>query len=219
MTPELLGVLAGIGLLAIEIVRSVPAILQIRKTQSADGISPASYGVLAGTGLGWIILAILVGSPWVLLANAIWIALHVILCLEVSRIDPKKRRGIIYSSFLSALIFALATFFAQFLIPLQEALGLLLAAAMIFYAVPATYAGLTSVSTRGLSLLSLSVNAIEGIIYLSSGFGWLHMNSHTGIVWGFVLFGGISIVSNGLRFSRVAYRRTVGLDQRSVVVS
>lgn len=217
MTPESLGILAGLGLLAIEVIRSVPAILQIRKTQSSDGISPSSLGVLAGTGLGWIVLAILVGSPWVLLANVLWIVLHVILCLEVSRIDPQKRRGIISSSLLSAGIFAAATFVTQLLIPLQEALGLLLAAAMIFYAVPATYAGLTSVSTRGLSLLSLSVNAIEGIIYLCSGFGWLHMNSHEGIVWGFVLFGGISILSNGLRFCRVAYRRTLGLDQNSVI--
>jgi hypothetical protein len=155
----------------------------------------------------------------VLLANALWIALHVILCLEVSRIDLQKRRGIISSSLLSAGIFAAATFVTQLLIPLQEALGLLLAGAMIFYAIPATYAGLTSASTRGLSLLSLSVNAIEGIIYLCSGFGWLNMNSHDGIIWGFVLFGVISILSNGLRFSRVAYRRVLGLDQKSIVIS
>lgn len=219
MDSQLLGILAGVGLLAIEVIRSVPAILQIRRTQSSDGISPASLGVLAGTGLGWIVLAILVGSPWVLLANALWITLHVILCREVSRIDPQKRRGIISSSLLSASIFTAAAFIAQLLIPLQEALGLLLASAMIFYAVPATYAGLTSVSTRGLSLLSLSVNAIEGIIYLCSGLGWLHMNSHDGIIWGFVLFGIISILSNGLRFTRVAYRRSLGLDHNYIVAN
>lgn len=209
---ELLGILAGLGLLAVEITRSVPAILQVRKTQSSDGVSPSSLGVLAGTGLGWIILAILVGSPWVLLANVLWITLHVILCLEISRIDPQKRRGIIQSSLRSAGIFATAVFFAQFLIPLQEALGLLLGAAMIFYAIPATYAGLTSASTRGLSLLSLSVNAIEGIIYLFSGLGLLHMNSHEGLIWGFIIFGTVSILSNGLRLTRVAYRRSRGLD-------
>lgn len=104
---ELLGILAGLGLLAVEVTRSVPAIMQVRKTRSSDGLSPASLGVLAGTGLGWIVLSILVGSPWVLLANALWITLHVIFCREVSRTDPQKRRGIIQSSMSSAAIFVL----------------------------------------------------------------------------------------------------------------
>lgn len=219
MTPEMLGILAGIGLLAIEIARSVPAIVQVRKTKSSDGISPSSLGVLAGTGLGWIVLAVLVGSPWVLLANVLWIVLHVWLCHEVSRISPDKSKGIIHSSILSAVVFSTATFLTQLLIPLQDALGLLLAAAMIFYAVPATYAGLTSSSTRGLSLLSLSVNAIEGAVYLCAGFGWLSMHSHDGNVWGFILFGVISILSNGLRFTRVAYRRSLGLDKEPLVAA
>lgn len=212
---ELLSILAGLGLLAVEVTRSVPAILQVKKTRSSDGLSPASLGVLAGTGLGWIVLAILVGSPWVLLANVLWITLHVILCREVSRTDPQKHRGIVESSIVSAAVFALVVFGVQFLIPLQDALGLLLAAAMVFYAVPATYAGLTSVSTRGLSLLSLSVNAVEGVIYFCSGTGWLNMNRHDGPVWGFILFGMISILSNGMRFTRVAYRRCLGLDREN----
>lgn len=217
MTPEALGILAGIGLLAIEVARSVPAIIQVRKTKSSDGVSPSSLGVLAGTGLGWIVLAALVGSPWVLLANILWIVLHVLLCREVFCINPDKRKGIINSSVLSAVVFSSATFLTQLLIPLQDALGLLLAGAMIFYAVPATYAGLTSTSTRGLSLLSLTVNAIEGGVYLCAGFGWLNMHSHDGNVWGFILFGIISILSNGLRFARVAYRRSRGRDKVMLV--
>lgn len=209
---EFLGILTGLGLIVIELARSVPAILQVRKTKSSEGLSPSSLGVLAGTGLGWVTLAVIVNSPWVLAANVLWIVLHVMLCIEVARVDPDKRKRIFNAGLVTAVGILFLTFRLEQLIPFEDALGILLAIAMVFYAVPATLAGLTSKSTRGLSTISLSVNGIEGIIYLCSGVGWIALSNSHGPVWGFVLFGIVSIVSNGLRLSRVAYRRARGFD-------
>lgn len=211
---EFLGILTGLGLIAIELARSVPAIFQVRKTKSSEGLSPSSLGVLAGTGLGWITLAVIVNSPWVLAANVLWIVLHIILCIEVARIDPGKRKRIFNAGLVTAVGILFLTFRLEQLMPFADALGLLLAIAMVVYAIPATFAGLTSESTRGLSAISLSVNGIEGVIYLCSGMGWIALSDSKGPVWGFVLFGVVSIVSNGLRLSRVAYRRARGLDDR-----
>jgi uncharacterized protein with PQ loop repeat len=209
---ELVGILTGLGLISIELIRSVPALLQVRKTKSSEGLSPSSLGVLAGTGLGWIVLAVIVNSPWVLAANVLWIVLHVMLCIEVARIDQSKLKRMCTLGFLTAVGVFLLTFLIERLVSFQDALGILLAIAMVVYAIPATLAGITSKTTRGLSVTSLSVNACEGFIYLCSGMGWVILSDSKDPVWGFILFGVVSIVSNGLRLMRVIYRRSRGLD-------
>jgi hypothetical protein len=107
---------------------------------------------------------------------------------------------------------ALATIAARFFLPFEDALGLILGVSTLFYAVPAAYEGLASASTRGLSLLSLGVNTVEGTIYFLAGVAVLTIAEAGDPVFGFAFFGVVSIASNGVRFVRVAYRRIKGLD-------
>jgi hypothetical protein len=73
----------------------VPALLRVQRTGASDGVSGLSLGVLAGTGLGWLALAVLVQSWWVLAANSLWIVIHAFLCREVARTDSRKNREIV----------------------------------------------------------------------------------------------------------------------------
>ena len=178
----------------------------------SHGVSGTSLGILAGTGVAWLVLAILVQSWWVLAANGIWIAIHVLLCREVSRSSIDKERKILFSAIISTVVFSIVTFAAQFFMPLPDAIGLVLGVSTLFYAVPAVREGLTSVSTQGLSLLSLGVNTIEGGLYLLAGTAILPLAGVTGPILGFVFFGIVSLISNGTRFVRVSYRRANRLD-------
>lgn len=203
---------AGLLLIGVEFVRSLPALRRIRRTGVSHGVSGTSLGILAGTGVAWLVLAILVQSWWVLAANGIWIAIHVLLCREVSRSSIDKKRKILFSAIISTVVFSIVTFAAQFFMPLPDAIGLVLGVSTLFYAVPAVREGLTSVSTQGLSLLSLGVNTIEGGLYLLAGTAILPLAGVTGPILGFVFFGIVSLISNGTRFVRVSYRRANRLD-------
>ena len=205
--------LAGLVLIAVELIRSIPALLRVQRTGTSDGVSGMSLGVLAGTGLGWLALAVIVQSWWVLAANILWIVIHAFLCREVARTETRKRREIVLAGVGSAAVLALATIGARFFMPVQDALGLMLGVSTLFYAIPAAYEGLASVSTRGLSLLSLGVNTVEGSIYFLAGIAVLRIAEAGDPVFGFAFFGVVSIASNGVRFVRVAYRRIKRLDQ------
>ena len=205
--------LAGLVLIAVELIRSIPALLRVQRTGTSDGVSGMSLGVLAGTGLGWLALAVIVQSWWVLAANILWIVIHAFLCREVARTEARKRREIVLAGVGSAAVLALATIGARFFMPVQDALGLMLGVSTLFYAIPAAYEGLASASTRGLSLLSLGVNTVEGSIYFLAGIAVLRIAEAGDPVFGFAFFGVVSIASNGVRFVRVAYRRIKRLDQ------
>ena len=205
--------LAGLVLIAVELIRSIPALLRVQRTGTSDGVSGMSLGVLAGTGLGWLALAVIVQSWWVLAANILWIVIHAFLCREVARTETRKRREIVLAGVGSAAVLALATIGARFFMPVQDALGLMLGVSTLFYAIPAAYEGLASASTRGLSLLSLGVNTVEGSIYFLAGIAVLRIAEAGDPVFGFAFFGVVSIASNGVRFVRVAYRRIKRLDQ------
>jgi hypothetical protein len=204
--------LAGLALVAVELIRSVPALRRVQRTGTSDGVSGLSLGVLAGTGLGWLALAVIVQSWWVLAANMLWISIHAFLCREVARTAARKRREIVLAGTGSAAALALATTGAGLFMPVQDALGIILGVSTLFYAVPAAYEGLASASTRGLSLVSLGVNTLEGTIYFLAGIAVLRIAEAADPVFGFAFFGVVSIASNGVRFVRVAYRRINRLD-------
>lgn len=212
MSAEMSAALAGLALIAVELIRSVPALLRVQRTGASDGVSGTSLGVLAGTGLGWLALAVLVQSWWVLAANVLWIVIHAFLCREVGRTDARKRHDIALAGIGSAVVLALATIATAFFMPVHDALGLMLGVSTLFYAIPAAYEGLASASTRGLSLLALGVNTVEGSIYFLAGIAVLRIAEAGDPVFGFAFFGVVSIASNGLRFVRVAYRRIKRLD-------
>lgn len=212
MFAETSAALAGPVLIAVELIRSVPALRRVQRTGTSDGVSGLSLGVLAGTGLGWLALAVMVQSWWVLAANILWIVIHGFLCREVAKTGAGKRREIALAGIGSAAALALATIGARFFLPAEDALGLVLGVSTLFYAIPAAYEGLASATTRGLSLMSLGVNTVEGTIYFLAGIAVLKIAEAGDPVFGFAFFGVVSIASNGVRFVRVAYRRSKGLD-------
>jgi hypothetical protein len=212
VSAETSAALAGVALIAVELIRSVPALRRVQRTGASDGVSGLSLGVLAGTGLGWLALAVIVQSWWVLAANMLWIVIHAFLCREVARTEARKRREIVLAGAGSAVALALATTGGALFMPVRDALGLMLGVSTLFYAIPAAYEGLASVSTRGLSLLSLGVNTLEGTIYFLAGIAVLRIAETADPVFGFAFFGVVSIASNGVRFVRVAYRRIKRLD-------
>lgn len=211
--------LAGLLLIAIELVRSVPAYLRVKNTGSSDGVSAASLGVLAGTGIAWIVLAVAVNAWWILAANVIWLTIHLMLCWEVCRIDVIKRKKFISSTVTSVIVFATAVLVAAMFIPLHDSLSIMLGLSALFYAVPAVYEGMKSKTTRGLSIIALSVNAVEGLVYLLAGFSIVHLASTGSPVLGFIFFGVIAVLSNGARLTRVTYRRIRKLDDLILTAS
>lgn len=217
--PEYLpAIIAGISLICIELIRSIPALLRVKNTVNSDGVSGTSLGVLAGTGLSWIFLAFLIQSWWVLAANIIWLGIHLALCREVSAISSGKKKQILITSAISAGVLILASIAGYAAGGLIPTLNVVVSLTAVFYGVPALYEGLTSTTTRGLSVIALSVNSIEGFIYLLSGLGILVLASNDDTIAGFIFFGVISIVANGLRLVRVIYRRIKGLDEPSLPV-
>ncbi|HEX9229675.1 MAG TPA: hypothetical protein VF885_24020, partial [Arthrobacter sp.] len=92
MSAEVSAALAGPVLIAVELIRSVPALRRVQRTRTSDGVSGVSLGVLSGTGLGWLALAVIVQSWWVLAANILWIVIHAFLCREVAKTATGKRR-------------------------------------------------------------------------------------------------------------------------------
>jgi uncharacterized protein with PQ loop repeat len=209
---DLAVILSGLALIGIEIARSLPAYLRVKRSHSSDGISATSLGVLAGTGAAWIILAVTVHAWWILIANVLWFTFHMMLCTEVSKTDPSKRQPLIVSTVSSIAGLALAVLLASFFVSMEKSLSIMLGISVVFYALPALYEGLRSATTRGLSLIALSVNSIEGIIYLLAGLSVISLAAGNEPVLGFIIFGVVSAISNGARLVRVAYRRARGLD-------
>lgn len=203
---------SGLLLVVIELIRSIPAYLRVKNTGSSDGVSAASLGVLAGTGVAWIILALSVNAWWVLTANVLWLTIHVMLCWEVCRIDRIKSKKFISSTLIAVIVFAVAVAIASFYVPVKESLSIMLGLSALFYAVPAVYEGMISKTTRGLSMIALSVNGIEGLVYLLAGFSIVNLASADSPVLGFIFFGVIAVLSNGTRLTRVMYRRIRKLD-------
>lgn len=205
-------IIAGLALVCIELARSLPAYSRVRRAGSSDGISASSLGILAGTGLAWIFLAVAVDAWWILTANILWFAIHMMLCCEVSKVDPSKRTKLVVSTVSSVLVLGISVLIASLFVPLLDALSVMLGISVIFYAAPALYEGMISKTTRGLSLLALSVNSLEGGIYLLAGFSVIHLAANDSPVLGFIIFGAVSTLSNGARLARVAYRRIRHLD-------
>lgn len=214
---ELLMLLSGAALVAIEVARSVPAWLRVKRTRSGDGISPVSMGVLAGTGPGWIAVAVLAKSPAAVIATVTWLVFHVLLWRDVSRAEPSMRRTTSVTALLSLVATGLVAVAGQVAGHLESALGLASVAASAAYSLPALYRGMKSPTTNGLSLVSLTVNSIEGAIYFVAGVGLGGITRYGDSVLAYAFFGGLALVSNLPRLVRAGVRRATdreGLSPR-----
>jgi uncharacterized protein with PQ loop repeat len=205
-------VIGGGALIAIELTRSLPAWLRVRRKRRTDGISPLSIGVLAGTSPGWIAVAVLSMSYAAAIATIIWLVFHLLLMKEVMAVSRRLSRTIILTSVISTLVVILATMVGLIIGDIATILGITIAFASAAYSLPALITGMTSKSTAGLSLISLSTNALEGAIYFCAGMGWGGIAPPGQHIVAYLLFGGSALLSNVPRLARTALRRLAGKD-------
>jgi hypothetical protein len=210
---ELLAMLlTGGALIAIELTRSVPAWLRVRRTKRTDGISPVSVGVLAGTSPGWIAVAVIADSPAAALATTLWLAFHLLLLMEIIRVNAAMFRTIVCMTFASALGIGAATLIGLAVGDIPRLLGVAIGCASAAYSVPALVHGMRSKSTAGLSLISLSTNALEGAIYFVAGLGLGGIAPQGAYITAYLFFGGLALLSNLPRLGRTSLRRLTGRD-------
>jgi len=93
------------------------------------------------------------------------------------------------------------------------ALAIAIGIASAAYSIPALVRGMLSKSTAGLSLISLSTNALEGAIYFIAGLGLGGIAPHGTMITAYVLFGGLALCSNVPRLIRTSSRRLAGKDR------
>lgn len=203
---------AGLILVLIEILRSYPAWMQVRRNGSADGISVLSTGVLAGTGPGWIALAVLSSSPAAAIATCVWMIFHILLCWEIAKARPDLVRRILFFTGISLLVLLVTAATGWSLNNLAESLGVFIAVSTAAFSLPALWAGMKSQSTAGLSILALTVNSVEALIYFIGGVGGGGIVPAGQVVYGYVFFGVIAVACNIPRLIRVIIRRTRKLD-------
>lgn len=202
----------GFVLVFIEVLRSFPAWMRVRKTRSAEGISALSTGILAGTGPGWVALAVIESSPAAAVATCVWLVFHILLCREITTVRPDlARRIILFTGISFSALVVTALIGASFGV-LGEAVGVFIATATAAFSLPALWAGMRSVSTSGLSALALSVNTAEALIYFVGGLGCGGIVAAGNIVPGYILFGAIAMLCNIPRLIRVIVRRAKKLD-------
>jgi hypothetical protein len=202
----------GALLVAVELGRSLPALKQLRNHRSSDAVSPESIAVLAGSGAGWVLLAWLLGAWPVLIATLLWLILHAGICIMVWRVSPAKRTRMLRTFLITAAAFAAATMLLSPHLGVAAALGVTLGIATVIDSAPALVEGMRSGTTRGLSVLSLSVNTAEGFVYLAIGFGWVISAGDPGSLTGYILYGTVSLITNIPRLIRVTIRRRLALD-------
>jgi hypothetical protein len=164
--------------------------------------------------MGWVAVAVMADSVAAAVATILWLALHFVLLQEVVRVSPTTKRPIAYATALSLIAMAVAAATGAVLGDTATALGITIVVASAAYSLPALVWGMISKSTAGLSLISLSVNAVEGAIYFAAGvgLGGIAPNGHS--IKAYVGFGGVALVSNVPRLVRTSLRRLSGEDER-----
>lgn len=210
--PVKVALLSGTVLVLIEVARSVPAWLRVKRTRSGHGISPVSMGVLAGTGPGWIAVAVLAQSVAAAVAGVVWLVFHVLLWREVAKAEQAMKKTIAVVTPLSFAAVGLVTIIGLNAGHMESALGSALVIASACYCLPALYRGMKSSTTTGLSLVSLAVNSVEGAIYFVGGVGMGGITPSGHPVLAYILFGGLALVSNLPRLARAGVRRATNRD-------
>ncbi|MCX4451246.1 hypothetical protein OOK50_33120 [Streptomyces sp. NBC_01789] len=204
--------ISGTALVVIEVARSVPAWLRVKRTRSGHGISPVSMGVLAGTGPGWIAVAVLAQSVAAAVAGVVWPVFHGLLWREVAKAEPAMNKTIVSATLFSFAAIGLVTIVGLGTGYMEPALGSALVIASACYSLPALYRGMKSPTTTGLSLVSLAVNSVEGAIYFVGGVGMGGITPYGHPVLAYIFFGGLALVSNLPRLARAGARRAMNRD-------
>jgi len=211
-----LGVLAAVGLLFVELLKSLPANLRVHRTGSAEGYSDVSLGILLGVAPGWILLGILSHAPAVTVACVLWTVLHLALCVQMARVRPAGARRLWSSavatwSLLAVIVLAGATGGNA-----AASLGAAIALSTLLYGWPALVAGMRSPSTLGLSVMTLGLKTAEGMIYLVAGLGVGLLSPAGHFVLGFFAYGVLAIGYNAPVLVRTVWQRAAASAQRDL---
>jgi hypothetical protein len=93
-----------------------------------------------------------------------------------------------------------------------EALGAAVPVSSLVTDVPPLAAGMTSSTTSGLAIVSLSVNTLEGAAHLLSGLGFGILSPPGRFVAGVAASGALALVVNIPRLARTVCGRARGVD-------
>ncbi|WP_062287958.1 hypothetical protein [Demequina phytophila] len=204
MTPGLVGALAtGAGLVAVELGRSVPAWLRVRRSRSVAGLSPVSLGVLLGSIPAWFAVAVLAQAWGVVVATAVWAYFHARLCVDAVRLDPGFRVVLPRAAGATVAGLALIGIVGEAAGVLRMSVGMSLVAVAAAYAIPALWSGMRAADVAGISVLATAVSAAEGVIYVVIGLGW----TGTAVIPSYLAFGALALLSNVPRCARAIAHR------------
>lgn len=203
---------AALALTAVELGRSVPAWLRVRRLRTVAGISPIATGVLAGSATGWIAVAVLTASWPALVATIVWLVFHLLLCWELREVNRPVYIQVLRAALITQAAVIIVGVVGVLVGYPSEVLGAAIGAATVAHSLPALITGMTSVSTAGLSVSALLVNSLEGAAYTVGGLGWGGVAPAGEVVLGYILSGGALLIANVPRLARVTYRRVRQLD-------
>ncbi|WP_062302193.1 hypothetical protein [Demequina subtropica] len=198
-----LALAAGAGLIAVEVARSVPAWLRVRRSRRVDGLSAVSLGVLLGSIPAWLAVAVLAQAWGVLVATVVWAVFHVRLCREAVRLDASFRVTMPRAAGATLAGLALIGVVGESVGALRMSVGLALVAVSAAYSIPALWSGMRAKDVAGISITATAVSAVEGVIYLVVGMGW----TGTVVVPSYLAFGALAVLSNVPRCWRAVARR------------
>lgn len=203
----MLGLLAAVGLLLVELLKSVPANLRVHRTGSAAGYSDASLGILLGVAPAWIALGVLSHAPAVTVACVVWTVLHLALCVQVSVVRPSGALRLWSCAAATWLLLVVVVLVGARFTDVATSLGATIALSTLLYGWPALVAGTTSPSTEGLSVISLGLKTAEGFIYLVAGLGVGLLAPAGHFVLGFFAYGVLAIGFNAPVLVRTTWHR------------
>ncbi|WP_062516585.1 hypothetical protein [Demequina gelatinilytica] len=194
---------SGAGLIAVEVARSVPAWLRVRRSHRVDGLSAVSLGVLLGSVPAWLAVAVLAQAWGVLVATLVWAVFHARLCREASLLDATFRSVMPRAAGATLAGLALIGVVGESIGALRMSVGLALVAVTAAYSIPALWSGLRAADVSGISITATAVSAVEGVIYVVVGMGW----TGTVVVPSYLAFGALAIASNVPRCWRAIAQR------------
>ncbi|WP_062461365.1 hypothetical protein [Demequina soli] len=203
MSPLVWAVASGAALVGVELARSVPAWLRVRRSRSVAGLSAASLGVLLGSIPAWLAVAVLAHAWGVIVATLLWAVFHARLCVEASRLDAGFRTVIARAAGATVAGLALIGLVGEAVGALRLSVGMALVAVTAAYSLPALWSGLRAADVAGISVLATAVSAAEGVIYVAIGAGW----TGTAAIPSYLAFGALAILSNVPRCWRAVAHR------------
>ncbi|TXG75816.1 hypothetical protein E6Q11_06550 [Candidatus Dojkabacteria bacterium] len=186
--------------------------LRIKSAKSVEGYSGYAVGINLGLIVPWMLLPFITKGWGFLIAYGVWSAGELVILTLVWKYGVSLRKQILGAAIFSLGAFSLLIVIGVKVNNLATTLGVGLTVADLFYGVPFLLAGLSSKTTKGISLIALGLSLFSFAVHIYSGLGLGLLAPKGEIIWGFLLWGLLSVFYVLPVFIRVALRRLKQLD-------